>query len=323
MRQLLQTSGTPLNRPRGAAELRVSGLTAVASGATGIVLVLLTLREIFHELFHPAGSGSGGPALRRTAWRAFRRIGMHNRWALRLAGPFLLVATVATWTALLVVGWALVFWPYLPEAFRFSSPLVAGQHGSLLDAIYLSFVTLATLGYGDITPVGGVPRLLAPLEAAVGFALLTAGISWVLSVYPVLSRRRALSQRLATLHQLQHGGQAVLDLEPDIAHRVLSDLAAALTQVHADLVQSSISYYFVEDEEGLALPVWLPFAARLAADGAMMERTPAIRHGASMLGGAVEGYAAVVRRSYLKAPPQSTDDTLVGYAADHLRQPAA
>ncbi|AXK71789.1 two pore domain potassium channel family protein [Lysobacter sp. TY2-98] len=52
------------------------------------------------------------------------------------------------------------------------SLLTAGQpfaHGmSLNDGIYFSFVTLATLGYGDITPVTPIARGLAIFEAIVG-----------------------------------------------------------------------------------------------------------------------------------------------------------
>ena len=52
------------------------------------------------------------------------------------------------------------------------SLLVAGQafaHGmSLTDGIYFSFVTLATLGYGDITPITPIARGLAVFEAIVG-----------------------------------------------------------------------------------------------------------------------------------------------------------
>jgi hypothetical protein len=41
----------------------------------------------------------------------------------------------------------------------------------LFDAIYLSFVTLATLGYGDLLPVSEVARGLAIVEAVSGLAL--------------------------------------------------------------------------------------------------------------------------------------------------------
>jgi len=36
------------------------------------------------------------------------------------------------------------------------------------DLMYFSFVTLATLGYGDITPVARITRVLAVLEAIAG-----------------------------------------------------------------------------------------------------------------------------------------------------------
>lgn len=61
------------------------------------------------------------------------------------------------------------------------SMLVGGQAArsglGIGDAIYFSFVTLATLGYGDITPASRVMRGLAVLEAIVGqlyLALLVA-----------------------------------------------------------------------------------------------------------------------------------------------------
>lgn len=46
------------------------------------------------------------------------------------------------------------------------APLPSGF--ALQDGIYFSFVTLATLGYGDIVPVGGAARGLAVFEAVAG-----------------------------------------------------------------------------------------------------------------------------------------------------------
>ena len=300
----------------------MSSVAAGVSVAAGTVLVLLTLREMFHELFHPAGSGSLGAGLRRGLWWAFRTVARSRRSVLVLGGPAILVTTVVVWTVLLGVGWALVFWPFLPEGFRFGSPLTPAEQVSLLDALYFSFVTLATLGYGDISPTGAVLRLLAPLEAAVGFALLTAGISWILSVYPVLGRRRTLAQRLSSLHRLQQDGAYVLALAPDTAHRVLDELAAALAQVRADLVQSTISYYFTEDDEALSLPVWLPYAERLATEAASETRAPAVRHAGRLLDDALSAYAAVLRSAYLQNAGETSAAVLEAYASDHLRRPA-
>lgn len=48
--------------------------------------------------------------------------------------------------------------------------------------LYFSFVTLTTLGYGDISPVGGLARALAMFEAIVGQLYLTILIAWLVGV---------------------------------------------------------------------------------------------------------------------------------------------
>jgi hypothetical protein len=50
-------------------------------------------------------------------------------------------------------------------------------------AIYFSFVTLGTLGYGDITPVGGPARALAVSEAIVGQMYLVVVVARLVSLY--------------------------------------------------------------------------------------------------------------------------------------------
>jgi len=47
--------------------------------------------------------------------------------------------------------------------------------GSLIHSLYFSGVTLLTIGYGDITPIG-IGRLVALLEALIGYILPTAFI---------------------------------------------------------------------------------------------------------------------------------------------------
>ena len=40
--------------------------------------------------------------------------------------------------------------------------------GRYPELLYFSLVTMTTLGYGDITPVGSMPRVLAASEAVIG-----------------------------------------------------------------------------------------------------------------------------------------------------------
>jgi voltage-gated potassium channel len=48
---------------------------------------------------------------------------------------------------------------------------------------YFSFVTITTVGYGDITPVAPVARAFSNLEAVVGQLYLVTLVSWLVGMY--------------------------------------------------------------------------------------------------------------------------------------------
>jgi hypothetical protein len=79
----------------------------------GAGLILIALRDIFDTLFHSSGKGMLGRALPRILWCGIRRIGDRYPLAQELCGPVTLLAVIASWPALLAVGWAFVFWPHL------------------------------------------------------------------------------------------------------------------------------------------------------------------------------------------------------------------
>lgn len=293
----------------------MSGAASVASVAVGALLVLVVVRDVFHELFHPSGTGSLSRLVQRALWRLSARTAGSRA---RLAGPIMLVGVVATWVALVTLGWALVYWPYLPDGFRFASSLDPAAHRGLRDALYVSATALTTVGFGDITPTWPALRLLATLEAALGFALLTAGISWVLSIYPVLARRRALAGRTFLLHAAREAtGRRLAALDPAVAAPLLAELAAALAQARVDLVQSGITYYFGDAEAALSLPAALPLLAGAADDGLEAGRPDAVRFAAAALRESVRAYAETIRATHLRMGAATTEETLARYAADH------
>ena len=53
---------------------------------------------------------------------------------------------------------------------------------NLSDAIYFSYVTWTTLGYGDIQPVGFC-RILAASEAVVGYVFLALVVAYLIHLY--------------------------------------------------------------------------------------------------------------------------------------------
>jgi hypothetical protein len=84
-------------------------------------------------------------------------------------------------------AWSFVFFVVefvSPGAFSFPHP---GARG-IKEFIYFSFVTLTTLGFGDITPVSDPARSLTVLEAALGQLFIAIMISFLVGSY--LSRSR-------------------------------------------------------------------------------------------------------------------------------------
>jgi hypothetical protein len=71
----------------------------------------------------------------------------------------------------------------VPHAFAFNgSPLADPQlHG--FDAVYFSFITLSTVGFGDFTPVAGAARMLAAAEAMTGTLFVAVLISRLVALY--------------------------------------------------------------------------------------------------------------------------------------------
>ena len=132
----------------------------------------------------PADAAAGGRCLRR-----------HLRARSPLAGPLILLTILGCWLALLVCGWALVLWPHVPAS---TSPSRRGAEGRTLVDAPLSVARHALDDRLRRRRRPAADRAAAPRRRSrrcSGFGLLTAAISWLLSVYPALSRRRRSPMR--------------------------------------------------------------------------------------------------------------------------------
>ena len=63
------------------------------------------------------------------------------------------------------------------------------------NALYFSFTTLSTVGYGDIIPLSGVARMLAMVEAVFGMFYVTLLIARLVSLYSSKSVLEAVSSQ--------------------------------------------------------------------------------------------------------------------------------
>ena len=71
----------------------------------------------------------------------------------------------------------------LEQAWPGSFHLASGEELDLPRAVYYSFVTIATLGYGDIVPASHPARGLAILEAISGQMYLAVLIARLVALY--------------------------------------------------------------------------------------------------------------------------------------------
>jgi hypothetical protein len=94
----------------------------------------------------------------------------------------------ASISAYLMLGliWTMAYWlvdQLTPGAFSFNTTSGTKETMAGLNAFYFSFITLSTVGYGDITPVSKVARMLAATEATTGLLYVAVLISRLVSLY--------------------------------------------------------------------------------------------------------------------------------------------
>jgi len=70
-----------------------------------------------------------------------------------------------------------------PNSFVFTLGPKSGQSMNGFTGLYFSFITLSTVGYGDIIPVSEVARMLAIVEAMFGMFYMALLIARLVSLY--------------------------------------------------------------------------------------------------------------------------------------------
>jgi voltage-gated potassium channel len=96
-----------------------------------------------------------------------------------------LCASIAAYL-LLGLAWTFAYWlvaELVPGAFSLN--VTSGSDGSIkgFNGFYFSFITLSTVGYGDITPVASVARMLAAAEAMTGLLYVAVLIARLVSLH--------------------------------------------------------------------------------------------------------------------------------------------
>lgn len=172
----------------------------------GIGIILITLSDVYLTVLYPrTGKSVISLKISQATWELFRRIAhlpiRENQRVLAYCGPTLLVVIVVFWVCACLLGFSLLIWPALGTGIQASQGKTPDDFAT---AFYYSGFTLTTLGVGDLVPKTGFWRLVTVLEAAIGFSIITASLTYLLSVYNALTRRNSFA--LSLYHR--NSGQA-------------------------------------------------------------------------------------------------------------------
>jgi hypothetical protein len=268
--------------------------------ALGAGLVLLMLVDVFRTLLYPHGTGPVGRAIMRGFWLVTRKSRGRGSY---IAAPLAMASVIGAWAALAAIGWALLYLPHLPAGFVHGAGVP--QRGDFGEALYISLVTLSTVGFGDIVPADPLLRLVVALQAVTGFGLLTATVTWILQTFPALNRRRTLAHQL-NLFREAAGASGVLSLDPGHAARLLESLAANVATVSVDLLAFHETYYFREVEQRESLPATVAYAQELASQ-AQRSESRELQFAGRMLHASLDALAEVLRGKFGHAGDTSSD----------------
>ncbi len=232
----------------------------------GTALIAMGLLDVFFTVLHYDDLGFLSNRLHRGIWRVVRGITApmpHSlgNFGLSLGAPLMIPATIILWVGLVMVGFALIYYAGMDgENFAFDFDVDQGFGR----ALYLSGVTVATLGYGDITPISPLYEVIALGEALIGFVILSLTISYVLGIYGVFHQLSILDSDL--YHQAEDAGdpRSVLsshfpDGRPRNLDPHLMSLYRGMIAYAAGVRRYPIVYYFY----GRQLYHSMPYAFRM------------------------------------------------------------
>ncbi len=269
--------------------------------------VLLVLAVLLDALLSCLQSGEG----RLSGW-VHRRIYAAVRWVVRVTGQrswlawstfALIFGTLLTWTALLWLGWTLVFWAQ-PGALEVAK---TGKAASFADTVYFVGYTISTLGLGDIVASSDLWKILTDFTAIFGFFLLTFAITFIV---PVAQARSARRQFALTVYRAGPTAQELvvnaMHDYPDGLQGLLDSLHSRLNMLDAQHLSTPNLHRFHSRDRRESLDAALPVLgeALLIIGGALQEDAPkALRLSLDSVDSLTRSYEHVYSGPEVSIPP--------------------
>lgn len=209
------------------------------------ILGLTVIDLIWTTLWVNGGAGPLSNRLATSMWRLMRKMTGEKDRPLSLAGPIILVLTLAMWVLLMWTGWSFVL---AAEADTISDTMNGGEI-LWYERVYFVGYSLFTLGNGNYSPKEGLWQIVSTLISGTGMLFLTLGASYIISVVDAVVRKRAfassitaLSTEASTIVKEAWNGEGFHQL--DLLLMNLSSELSALTQQHN--AYPLLHYYYGE-----------------------------------------------------------------------------
>lgn len=227
----------------------------------GIGLIAFVFYDIYATILRATKyPGAFSEILNRSLWwiatRFTKNLERRRRHRILSAlGPLLMPLLITFFLIMLLTGFALIYLPRIESSFKFDE---AAQGSAILRAFYFSGITLTTVGYGDILPLTGAMRLAALVESALGIAVISISITYLLTVYRALERKRAVA--LKFYHQARQGADISGFISNHFSRGRFYSLTESLREATSDLqelleshIEHPVIHYFhpVEVYKGL------------------------------------------------------------------------
>ena len=212
----------------------------IAESLLGTLIVVLILFDLLQTVVLPRPTPrTFRPSGRLVGWmfiivrRAALRWPSQREFLLGVFAPYMVVVLLVFWAAGLVVGYGVILHGLrhqLQPAVHFGG------------AFYFSAVSLLTLGYGDISPTGGIARLVVIIEAATGLSLFALIITFLFALFTEFQHREVLVVTLSARAGAPPSGVSLLQTYADGMIDRLPNLFDDWGAWSAQVLESHLSY---------------------------------------------------------------------------------
>ena len=213
---------------------------------TGIVFLFIVLLDAFQTIILPrraTGRFRLTNVFYALTWNPWAFVAgrmrnpRHRETFFSYYGPMSLILLLVVWAALMVLGFALLF-------YALGSPFTDSSHmPRFFNDIYVSGTTIFTLGLGDVIPQSNWSRSLIVLEAGTGFGFLAAVMGYFPVLYSAFSRREMIISLLdARAGSPPTAAELLRRHSYEGADKALAALLNEWERWSAELLESHLSY---------------------------------------------------------------------------------